>query len=109
MGAIPSSAHLAQICREIEATLLKLTKAHTAGIISEAGFVDVLLRLEEEKAAPFGFVLTASNTYDDWTILTLRAKGSSRPCAAFEFLPSTGEFRTAGVACREPGPHQTAA
>lgn len=89
--------------------MLTVTQAHTSGILGEQGFVEVLLRLEEEKAAPFGFVLTASNTYDDWTVVALRMKGVSEPCASFEFLPSTGEFRTVGVACREPDPQHTAA
>ena len=110
MSELPSShAHLARLCREIEATLLTVTNAHAAGLIGEQGFVEVLLRLEEEKAAPFGFVLTASNTYDDWTVVALRLKGVSQPCASFEFLPSTGEFRTVGVACRESDPQPTAA
>jgi hypothetical protein len=89
-----------EIRREIEATIFSVIKAHTKGYIGERGLVNVLLQLEEEKVAPYGFVLTASNTLDDWTVVMLRRKGSSEPCAAVEFLPDTGEFREVGAPCR---------
>jgi len=43
--------------------------------------------------------LTASNTRDDWTVFKLRMKGTNDDCAAFEFLPETGEFRRVGSEC----------
>ncbi|HEV7403299.1 MAG TPA: hypothetical protein VGO11_10245 [Chthoniobacteraceae bacterium] len=75
--------------------LRDLAHKHAAGRISEKRFVELLLQLEEVEVAPSGLVLTASNTIDDWTTFKVRVKTASDPCAAFEFCPATGEFRTA--------------
>jgi hypothetical protein len=52
--------------------------------------------LESEKASEQDLVLTATNTRDEWTSVVLRVKGSTEPCAAFEYLPGTGAFRPFG-------------
>jgi hypothetical protein len=92
---------LAAICREIEEALLAVTYLYTSGAIEEDEFVELLLKIEEEQATPAGFVITASNTYDNWTVIILRLKGVRQACAAFEFQPETGKFRHAGTPCRE--------
>jgi hypothetical protein len=81
----------------IERALRGLIKAQGSGALGERAFVVALLRVESDLAIPHGFVLTASNTLDDWTVILLRPVGASRPCLALEFLPRTGEFRAAGT------------
>ena len=88
-----SQDRLGRACREIADMLRTLAMAFCVGSLDERAFTDILLRVEEEKIRPEGFVVTASNTIDDWTVLLLRVKGASEPCAAFEFLPGCRTFR----------------
>jgi hypothetical protein len=92
---LPTRAKLREACHNIGQILRELAYKHSDGRISEERFVELLLKLEEEEVAPAGLVLTASNTRDDWTVFKVRVKTASEPCAAFEFCPETGEFRTA--------------
>lgn len=91
-----SSDRLGQVCRDIADMLRTLVMAHCAGSLDERAFAEILLRVEEEKVRPQGFVVTVSNTLDDWTVVLLRRKGFSEPCAAFEFLPGRSAFRPFG-------------
>lgn len=88
--------HHPKFCDVVERLLRKLAGLRGHGRISEALFVRLLLKLEAERLEPAGFVLTASNTLDDWTVVKVREKGDPEPCAAVEFLPQTGEFREVG-------------
>ena len=88
------------LCQRIAGHLEALARERAGGAISEERFVELVLKLEEQEATPAGFSLTASNTYDNWTVFKLRLTGTSDPCAAFEFLPETGEFRRPGSICR---------
>jgi hypothetical protein len=92
---LPTRARLREACHGVSQALRDLARMHADGRISEEQFVALLLKLEEEKVAPAGLVLTASNTIDDWTVFKVRVKKASEPCAAFEFCPGTGEFRAA--------------
>jgi hypothetical protein len=92
-----STGRLGRTCREISDMLRTLVVAYCAGSLDERGFSDILLRIEEEKVRPAGFVVTVSNTIDDWTLLLLRVRGRSEPCAAFEFLPGSSAFRPFGA------------
>lgn len=86
--------------REIRA----LVTAQCTGRLHENGFVDALLQLEKEKAAAHGLILTASHTYDDWTVIRLQIPGRHEACASFEFEPKSGRFRRVGTPCREADP-----
>ncbi len=92
-----------EVCRAIGEELRKLLAERGDNPICERTLVEDLLRFEAEKAAAQGLILTASNTYDDWTVVLLRVKGSSEPCAGFEFLPETGAFRAVGSPCEGGG------
>src|SRR5205823_3842567 len=109
LRVLPSSARLAAIGRQIEEALLAVTFLYIAADVGEDDFVEILLKIEQEQAAPAGFVITASNTYDNWTVIVLRLKGVREPCAAFEFQPSTGKFRHVGAVCREAETQRMAA
>jgi hypothetical protein len=74
--------------------------AQAAGRLTEPQFVDTMLRIESERAITHGLTLTASHTYDDWTVVNLRLPGSSAPCASFEFEPVSGRYRDVGAICR---------
>lgn len=65
-------------------------------MISEERFMESVLKIEAEQVNPGGFTLSASNTLDNWTVFKLRMNGCTETCAAFEFLPETGEFRRVG-------------
>jgi hypothetical protein len=84
--------------------LRALVAAQSAGNLNDAEFVERLLRFETERARANGLVLTASHTFDSWTIVTLRVCGAAAPLASFEFDPASGRFREAGTPCREPDP-----
>jgi hypothetical protein len=81
---------------QIEASLRDLITAYGSGALEERRFVDEILHLEAEKMNPRGFLLTASTTDDDWTMVALHVKGRSEPCAVFEFLPGRAEIRRSG-------------
>ena len=99
MSPEPSSDQLTNTCREIGRELRALAAAQASGKINQHEFVSALLKLELEKAAPHRLVLTASHTLDEWTVVSLRLPGRSEPCASFEFLPATGQFRPVGSPC----------
>lgn len=84
------------VCEKIGRRLEELARGRAEGLLTEPEFVDGVLQVEAVEVAPHGFALTASNTIDDWTVFKLRQIGCSEPCAAFEFLPQTGEFRSPG-------------
>jgi hypothetical protein len=84
---------LETVCHAIAGRLERLTRLRCRGIISEPTFVDFVLKIEAEDVRPHGLTLTASNTIDDWTVFQIKINGANEPCAAFEFLPETGEFR----------------
>lgn len=85
--------NLETVCHAIAERLERLARLRCRGIISEPTFVDFVLKIEAQVVHPHGMTLTASNTIDDWTVFRLKIDGANEPCAAFEFLPETGEFR----------------
>ena len=91
--------HLEGVCQAIGLLLKDLAQGRCSGVISEERFVDTVLKIEAEQVIPGGFTLTASNTHDDWTVFKIKMNGSGETCAAFEFLPETGEFRRVGSEC----------
>lgn len=96
---MPPQEDLERICAAIGQLLLNLACKRSREEVSEAQFVEEVLRIEAELVTPWGFNLTASNTLDDWTVFKLRPNGSEKPCAEFEYLPETGDFRRVGSAC----------
>lgn len=70
-----------------------LVTAHCEGTLHQSAFVSMILQLDAELARPHGYTITASSTGDDWTLVALRIRGRSEPCAAFEFLPGSGQVR----------------
>ncbi len=99
---------LRALCREMDAELRALVAAQSAGDLNDEGFVEALLRLEAEKARANGLVLTASHTFDDWTVVRLHLRGVAEPCVSFEFHQPTGRFRQVGTPCREADPRPVA-
>ncbi|HEV7401427.1 MAG TPA: hypothetical protein VGO11_00810 [Chthoniobacteraceae bacterium] len=95
-----SSEQLAIICREIDEEIRDLVAAQAAGHINEAAFVEALLRFETHRAATHALILSASHTFDDWTVISLRIPGQAEPCASFEFHAASGRFRHVGTPCR---------
>jgi hypothetical protein len=91
--------HLEAVCHGIGRHLQKLAQGRCSGEISEKSFIETILKIEAEEVTPGGFILTASNTRDDWTVFKLRINGSDETCAAFEFLPESGEFRRVNSEC----------
>jgi hypothetical protein len=83
------------VCEEIAGELRELAKLRSTGNVSEDAFTMAVLSLEELRLQKHGITLSASNTIDDWTVFKLRY-GRGTICAAFEFLPETGEFREVG-------------
>jgi hypothetical protein len=100
----PSHEQLSAVCREMDAEIRALVAAQSSGDLNNEGFVERLLRFEAERARTHGLILTASHTFDDWTVVSLRIPGRSEPCASFEFQPATGRFRPVGTPCRERDP-----
>ncbi len=99
-----SQDQLAALCREIDEDIRRLVAAQAAGEITEKGFVEALLKFEMERAATHGLVLSASHTFDDWTVISLSLPGRSEPCASFDFHPASGQFRNVGTPCRPVDP-----
>lgn len=99
-----SPEQLAAICLEIDQEIRELVAAQAAGRLHQQGFVEALLKFELERASTHGLILTASHTFDDWTVVALRLPGRSEPCASFEFHPDTGQFRNVGTPCRPEDP-----
>ena len=97
--------HLEAVCHAIGRLLQDLAQGRCSGEISEKSFIETVLKIEAEQVTPGGFILTASNTRDDWTVFKLRIKGSDETCAAFEFLPESGEFRRVGSECDHKAGH----
>ena len=95
-----SSEALILLCGAIDGELRALVAAHASGRLTEPQFVDAMLRIETERAARYGLTLTASHTYDEWTVVNVRLSGSPNPCASFEFQPASGRYRDVGAICR---------
>lgn len=108
MSAQLPPEQLRALCREMDAEVRALVAAQSAGNLDREGFVNGLLHLEAEKAQANGLVLTASHTFDEWTVVSLRVCGSAHPCVCVEFHPATGCFRKVGTACREADPRRAA-
>ncbi len=100
MSPDSSSDPLTNTCHGLGLEIKALAAAQAAGLIAQRELVDALLKLEREKAGPLRLVLTASHTYDDWTVVSLHHPGQSEPCASYEFQPTTGQFRPVGSPCR---------
>jgi hypothetical protein len=99
-----SHEHLEAVCHAIGHHLEDLARQRGRGTISEEAFIQKVLDIEAEEVTPKGLTLMASNTIDDWTVFKVKMSGSSEVCAAFEFLPETGEFRRVGTNCEvKPG------
>ncbi|HEX8312875.1 MAG TPA: hypothetical protein VF614_16245 [Chthoniobacteraceae bacterium] len=90
------------VCKIVSKTLHDLAVRYSEGAVSEEDFVTSLLLLEEEHVTPFGLILTATNTIDDWTHFALKIAETRQICAAFEFNPETGVFRRSQFSCEEP-------
>jgi hypothetical protein len=88
-----SHEHLEAVCHAIADQLKDLARKRAAGEITEAAFINMVLKVEAEEVASKGMTLTASHTADDWTVFKIKINGTSETCAAFEFLPETGQFR----------------
>jgi hypothetical protein len=95
-----SSEQLALLCGEIDRELRALVTAQAAGHLTEPQFVQAMLRIEEERASAHGLIMTASHTFDEWTVVSLRVPGCTDPCASFEFHSASGDYRAVGTACR---------
>jgi hypothetical protein len=104
MHKLLSSEQLADICREIDQEIRELVAAQASGHLNEPQFVEALLKFETDRAAAHGLILTASHTFDDWTVISLRIPGRAEPCASFEFHAESGRFRNVGSPCRPSDP-----
>jgi len=92
---------LEAVCHEIEDRLKELAVKRCRHLISEENFTAAVLDIEAKEVSPQGLTLTASHTRDDWTVFTVKMNGTNETCAAFEFLPETGEFRRGDGGCKE--------
>src|SRR3954453_17731017 len=101
--AFDSHERLEVLCERIGSSLEALARMRTSGLLSEERFVQAVLEIEAAVVSTAGFTLTATNTSDNWTVFTLRISGTQEPCASFEFLPETGEFRRPGSGPGNPG------
>jgi len=107
MNLVTPHEHLEAICRAIADRLKDLAQRRSCGEITEQAFIEAVLKLEAEAVRPNGMTLTSSNTLDDWTVFQIKIDGTHETCAAFEFLPETGEFRRAGHCGNDvPPPHE---
>ena len=88
-----ASCRVGNMGDEIFHRLRLLVTAHCEGTLHQSGFVSMMLQLDADLARPHGFIITASDTDDAWTLIALRIRGRSAPCAAFEFLPGSGQAR----------------
>ena len=93
--------HREAVCHAIKDELQELAVQRCQGAISENDFIAAVLEIEAREVAPAGLTLTASHTRDDWTVFTIKINGTNDICAAFEFLPETGEFRRDCAACED--------
>ena len=84
------------ICHAAGHRLEALARQRCEKQMTEGEFIAAVLRIEAEEIAPHGLTLIASNTLDDWTVFKVKRKGDPEVCAAFEFLPETGQFRRVG-------------
>jgi len=97
---VETHEHLEAVCHAIGRQLEELAHGRCRGTISEETFIQTVLKIEAEEVTPRGLTLTASNTRDNWTVFKVRIKGTNEDCAAFEFLPESGEFRRVGTQCQ---------
>lgn len=95
MRGVEDLQRLEAACHSLGKLLEDLAQVRARGAISDATFVDLVLKVEEEQLSPHGLTLTATDTADGWTVFHIRTKGVPEACAAFQFLPTTGEFRRA--------------
>ena len=93
--------HLEAVCHAIAGQLQQLASERSSGALSEEAFISRVLALEASQVHPHGLTLIGSHTSDDWTVFKIKVDGTAEICAAFEFLPETGEFRRASCACDE--------
>jgi hypothetical protein len=73
--------------------LAKLGRRCADGFLTLSQFTDALLEIEAGQVHPLGLTLSATNTLDEWTNVSIKVTGSGRPCVEFEFLPTAGKFR----------------
>ena len=90
---------LEAVCHAVEERLKDLAVKHCNGKITDEAFIESVLEIEARDVTPQGLTLTASHTRDDWTVFSIKINGMNETCAAFEFLPETGEFRRAKSKC----------
>jgi hypothetical protein len=104
MAGMDEDEQLKETCRKKIGEIQKdAAHARTTGMLSEANFVEMVLRIEAEQVRPDGFTLTAAEPDDGRIVFELRKVGTSATCAAFEFLPKTGELRLGGLGTGNDG------
>ena len=86
---------IATVCSCIDHELRTLAVSLSAGHLSHEAFLKAVLAVEEEHVQKANLTLTATDTLDHWIVFILRNNVTKEVCAAFEFLPETGEFRRA--------------
>jgi hypothetical protein len=101
MTAYAHHEHREAVCHAIKDQLKELALQHCQGAISENAFIAAVLEIEAREVSPAGLTLTASHTRDDWTVFKIKMDGTNDICAAFEFLPETGEFRRSCAECAD--------
>jgi len=90
---------LEAVCHAVEERLKRLAVERSNGVLTEEDFIAAILEIEARDVTPQGLTLTASATRDDWLVFQLKMNGTNETCAAFEFLPETGEFRRSSLKC----------
>jgi hypothetical protein len=93
MTAFAHHDHRDSVCLAIKDQLKELAQQRSQGKISEEAFVAAILEIEARQVTPRGLTLTATQTRDGWIVFKLKINGRNDTCAAFAFLPETGEFR----------------
>jgi hypothetical protein len=84
---------LDSICSRISGELRELAVLLSSGGVTHEHFMRAVLAVEANHVRRANLTLTASETIDHWTVFILRDNRTKEVCAAFEFLPETGEFR----------------
>jgi len=88
----PTLLHI-HSCKIIGRKLARLARLCADGILTVPQFTDAVLEIEERQIHPSGVVVSATNTREDWTNVSLKVAGCAEPCVVFEFLPYAGKFR----------------
>ena len=99
MNASENHDFLEVVCYAVADQLEELAIERCQGSMTEETFIKAVLEIEAREITPHGLTLTASHTLDNWTVFSLKMNGTSESCAAFEFLPQTGEFRRKASHC----------